>query len=205
MSGLEELIEKAKELKSKGLSTEEIADILNVQTDTVTWLLVKAKKGVRRAEPKDVHVDWSIIGRDPARVELMGIMLANLVDEAMADGTIEEPDMIAGVDADGGPLATIIARELEKPLAIIRWRYSAEGKKDEQHLSVVDSNFGDVYGKKILLVDDVITSGIMINEIANTSKKTNTRVVGAIVIANKTGADEIDGVPLRCVIKVTAI
>ncbi|MFX0068199.1 MAG: orotate phosphoribosyltransferase-like protein [Promethearchaeota archaeon] len=205
MSGLEELIEKAKDLKSKGLTTEEIADILNVQTDTATWLVVKAEKGVRRAEPKDVYVDWSTIGRDPGRVELMGIMLANLVDEAMADGTIEEPDMIAGVDADGGPLAAIIARELEKPLAIIRWRYSAEGKKDEQHLSVVDSNFGDVYGKKILLVDDVITSGIMINEISNASKKTNTRVVGAIVIANKTGTDEIDGVPLRCVIKVTAI
>jgi len=205
MSGLEELIEKAKELKSKGLTTEEIADILNVQTDTATWLIVKAEKGVRRTEPKDVYVDWSIIGRDPARVELMGIMLANLVDEAMADGSIEEPDMIAGVDADGGPLAIIIARELEKPLAIIRWRHSAEGKRDEQHLSVVDSNFGDVYGKKILLVDDVITSGIMINEIANTSKKTNTRVVGAIVIANKTGTDEIDGVPLRCVIKVTAL
>lgn len=40
----QELVRRAQELKSRGLSTYEIADELNVQPDTVVWLLLRGKE-----------------------------------------------------------------------------------------------------------------------------------------------------------------
>jgi orotate phosphoribosyltransferase len=44
---LEELAKSARELKEKGMSTYEIADELKVQADTVVWLLLHGKEGVK--------------------------------------------------------------------------------------------------------------------------------------------------------------
>ena len=45
MKRIEDLFERAKKLKEKGLTTGEIADELNVSRETALWLLTKAREG----------------------------------------------------------------------------------------------------------------------------------------------------------------
>jgi len=54
---LEELSKSARELKERGMSTYEIADELKVQADTVVWLLLHGKEGVKTKEAYDVYVN----------------------------------------------------------------------------------------------------------------------------------------------------
>ena len=44
LRSLDDLVNKAQELKTKGLTTHEISDQLKVQADTVVWLLLKGKE-----------------------------------------------------------------------------------------------------------------------------------------------------------------
>ncbi|HNX18040.1 MAG TPA: orotate phosphoribosyltransferase [Methanoregula sp.] len=62
-----------------------------------------------------------------------------------------EFDVVAGVAVGGVPLAVATALAAKKPFAIIRAEEKDHGKK-----SLI---IGDVKGKKILLVEDVTTSG----------------------------------------------
>jgi len=62
-----------------------------------------------------------------------------------------EFDVVAGVAVGGVPLATATALVAKKPFAIIRATEKKHGKKD-----VI---IGRVQGKRVLLVEDVTTSG----------------------------------------------
>ncbi|MHA1238590.1 MAG: orotate phosphoribosyltransferase-like protein [Candidatus Odinarchaeia archaeon] len=206
MKNIEELIKKAKELKDKGLSTDEISDVLNVQYDTAVWLLVKGEKMTSKptVQPRDVYVDWSPIGSSYVCLELIGEALANLIMEKIEENFFEEPDIIAGIDADGGPLAAIVSRELEKPMALIRARHYSNNKKGVEH-STVDANFASVKNKKVLLVDDVVTSGIRISQIAKSAEEYSMKIVGAAVIVDKKGDTLIDNIPIAYLIRIVPI
>jgi len=91
---MDELIEKTRELLNKGLTTEEIADRLNVQNDTATWLKIRAqseKIPKTTPEPKDFYADWSPIGSSFVRVEFAGMMLADLIFESLDKGVNQAP------------------------------------------------------------------------------------------------------------------
>src|SRR5881409_4452747 len=92
LRSLEELSKKAQELKEKGLSTYEIADELKVQADTVVWLLLHGKEGVKTKEAYDVYVNWNPIGSSVRRLTLVGRAMADMVREAVDQGSMEEPE-----------------------------------------------------------------------------------------------------------------
>ena len=187
-------------------TTEEISDVLNVQYDTALWLLVKGDSvtGKPLTQPRDVYVDWSPIGSSYACLELVGEALATLIIEKIEEGFFESPDVVAGIDADGGPLALIVSRSLEMPMALIRARHYSDEKKVENH-STVDANYASVKGKKVLLVDDVVTSGIRISQIAKSADEYSMKIVGAAVIVDKKGENYISGIPLAYLIRVVPI
>ena len=58
MSNLDELIQKARLLRSEGHSPGQIADELSLSMETVTWLLTQEKGA---ATPKDIHIDWTAV------------------------------------------------------------------------------------------------------------------------------------------------
>src|SRR5881397_3215931 len=92
---LEELSKSARELKERGMSTYEIADELKVQADTVVWLLLHGKEGVKTKEAYDVYVNWNPIGSSVRRLTLVGRAMADMVREAIEVGLMEEPEVVA--------------------------------------------------------------------------------------------------------------
>lgn len=207
MRNVEELIEKTRELMDKGLSTEEIASRLNVQNDTAAWLKIHAKKkGLTTVspEPMDVYADWSQIGASFLRIEYAGLLLADLAMDNIEKGVFADPDIVCGVDIDGGPLALIVARELGKPLALLRQQHVSEA--DKCHESVImEASFADIKNKKILLVDDVITTGARIKLISEYAKEHSSEIIGGVLLIDKKGVDSIGEVPIKSLIRVLPI
>src|SRR5437867_6768774 len=111
MRSLEELAKKALELKERGMSTYEIADELKVQADTVVWLLLHGKDGVKPKDAYDVYVNWNPIGSSVRRLTLVGRAMADMVREAVDQGSMDEPEVVAGIEAGGMALGLIVDRK----------------------------------------------------------------------------------------------
>lgn len=68
------LIEKATELKNKGLTTGEIADELNISKDTAQWLsmqMTNVSKTKQKQKPDDFAINWRTIGSSSARMQFI--------------------------------------------------------------------------------------------------------------------------------------
>src|SRR5207244_2953708 len=100
MKSLEELAKKALELKERGMSTYEIADELKVQADTVVWLLLHGKDGVKARVADDVDVNWRPVGSSVLGLTLAGRAMDDRVGEAVAQNCMEDSGVVGGV-ADG--------------------------------------------------------------------------------------------------------
>jgi orotate phosphoribosyltransferase len=202
LSSLKELISKAEELKSKGLSTYEIAEELRIQPDTVVWLLLKRKEKEERPAPYDVFVDWNPLGSGIKRLSLISKCLADLAQEAIIKGEFEEPDVVVGIEGEGLPLGLIVAEELNKPLAIIKPRNVSLSDKDKKLLSALSSSFSSVEKKKALLIDSVVTTGNDLRIAMRVLHEMAAKPVGIVVMVDKIGEDFLDGTPIKALIKL---
>ena len=118
----------------------------------------------------------------------------HIINEMIGD----EVETIVGISINGIAFAQAIGEQLDLELAVSR-SISEDG---EGHISEV---YASVEGKKVVIIDDVLSSG-------TTMKKTivNLEAAGAdvklcLVLANKTNADEIRGIPLRSLIRVVTV
>ncbi|UCD92677.1 MAG: orotate phosphoribosyltransferase-like protein [Methanobacteriota archaeon] len=197
MKTLEALIEKALELKEKGLSEKEIGDELHLSLNTVTWLLVKGLKG--GAPPPDVKIGWRSVGVYANRIGFVSATMADIVLEEM-EKTGEDFDSVCGIAINGIPYATFVSEELGKELVIYR-------PSEARHRGggAFSSNYAGVEGKKVVIVDDVLSSGDTIKgAIADITESRGSTLL-AVVMVNKTEHDEIDGVRLRAMVRARAI
>ena len=207
MRSLEELAKKARELKDKGLSTYEIADELKVQADTVVWLLVHKDAGERGAaapKPKDtfdVYVNWNSIGSSAHRLALIGEAMADNVREAVGSGVMEEPEVVAGIEGGAMTLCLIVAKTLGKPMAMVRPQRVGEKKV----AGAVNPSFSPVEGKKVLIVDTIVRLGETIRAAMETLEAVRAKAVGITVLANKSGRENIEGVPLRSLVELLPV
>src|SRR5216117_1962802 len=192
MRSLEELAKKALELKERGMSTYEIADELKVQADTVVWLLLLGKDGVKPKDAYDVYVNWNPIGSSVRRLTLVGRAMADMVREAVDQGSMEEPEVVAGIEAGGMALGLIVARSLGKPVASVRPQRLGEKKV----AGAVNPSFSAVEGKKVLIVDTILRMGETIRAAVETLQTVKSKPVGVTVLANKSGKDSIEGIPI---------
>jgi len=207
LRSLEELAKKARELKDKGLSTYEIADELKVQADTVVWLLVHKDAGERgAAAPKskdtfDVYVNWNSIGSSAHRLALIGEAMADNVREAIGSGVMEEPEVVAGIEGGAMTLCLIVAKTLGKPMAMVRPQRVGEKKI----AGAVNTSFSPVEGKKVLIVDTIVRLGETIRAAMETLEAVRAKAVGITVLANKSGRENIEGVPLRSLVELLPV
>lgn len=199
------LIQKAQELRQHGFTTGEIADELNVSMDTARWLTLQKATEEKIEAPVDFAINWNSLGGNSTRLRYVSGALS---DMALSQG---EADVIVGIAVSGIPFATMMADFLddvgdsETSLAIFhpnKHRKDTDKTDDE---GTISTNFGSVKDKKVIIVDDVITSGKTVREVIHTVKDYGGEPVCVTVLIDKAGLSEIEGVPIESLIKVSRL
>lgn len=213
MKNVDDLIESAAELAARGLSKGEIADELNVSRETASWLVERSGTATQQTEeptqrpddagsgPQDIHVDWSAIGRDSKR---MGAIAEAMADMLAKHG--EDVDLTIGIEKAGGPIATLVARELETDLGTYtpakhQWE---EGDIDELG-GTFSRNFAGIRNRECYIVDDTITSGTTMRETIEAIRAEGGKPLACIVLADKQGLEELEGVPVYSLLQVISV
>ena len=197
MKDVNAIAKKALEYKEKGLSEREIADELHLSPETVTWLLTRGIKGGE--PPKDVKIGWRSLGVYGNRIGFVAAAMADIALEEMEKRQIDA-DAVLGVAINGIPLAALISEELGKELIIYRPSQERHGKG-----GAFSSNYASPQGKKIVIVDDVVSTGDTVKATISDVHDHGGTVVLAVVLVNKTAHDELAGVPLRALIRARSI
>ncbi len=197
MKSIDAIAKKALDYKEKGLSEKEIADELHLSTETVTWLITRGVKGGQ--PPKDVKIGWRSLGVFGNRIGFVAAAMTDIILEELEKRSLDA-DAVVGIAINGIPLATVISEELGKELVIYRPSQERHGKG-----GAFSSNYANVEGKKVVLVDDVVSTGETLRQaLADVHSAGGTPVL-SVVLVNKTGHDDLDGTPLRALIRARAI
>ena len=197
MKDVNAIAKKALEYKEKGLSEREIADELHLSPETVTWLLTRGVKGGE--PPKDVKIGWRSVGVYGNRIGFMAAAMSDIALEEMEKRQIDA-DAILGIAINGIPLAALISEELGKELIIYRPSQERHGKG-----GAFSSNYASPQGKKVVLVDDVVSTGDTLKAAIGDVHDVGGTAVLAVVLVNKTALDDLAGVPLRALIRARSI
>lgn len=197
MSTLDELIQKARHLRSEGHSPGQIADELSLSMETVTWLLTQEKGS---STPKDVHIDWTAVSGESVLLEESAMMLLARLHLKQPEGPA--PDAFVGISISGIPLATLMAVSEGSRLGIYHPVKQAVG---DDPIGSMSGNFGINSGERCVVVDDVITSGTTLHEVVSYLKRHGAVPVACCVLFDKRGIREVDGIPVYSLFKVSRI
>jgi orotate phosphoribosyltransferase len=190
---IEELRAQAFGMRKEGLNSQQIADELSLSQDTISWLLAE---GSTEDRPTDVRIGWRSIGVRPERIAAVGTIMADVADEELG---IEDIDTIVGISINGITFAHEVARNLGAEFTIFRNVEGAEGQ------GVLSNKYGKVSGKKVVIVDDVLSSGVTMGKTIEAIRAVGGEVGLAVVLVNKTTRNEIEGVPLRGIIRAVPV
>lgn len=199
------LIQKAQELREHGFTTGEIADELNVSMDTARWLTLQKAEEEKVDAPVDFAINWNSIGGNSTRLSYVSGALS---DMALSHG---EADIVLGIAVSGIPFATVMAEFLEEmtgldtSLAIFHPNKHRKDQDNTDDEGTISTNFGIVEGKKVIIVDDVITSGKTVREVIHTVKDQGGEPTCVTVLIDKAGLSEIEGIPIESLIKVSRL
>ena len=195
---IEKMTAKANEFKEKGQSNREISHEMHLSQATVEWLLAKqASENFDEAPPPDVKVGWRTIGVSGTRIQAIAEIMTDVILEEQ-DNLGFELDMVAGVTNNGIPLAIIVSDLLGIDFGMIR--PSREGTQINYA-----SNYAGLKGKNIVLIDDVVSSGLTAEEVIEFVRKKEGVPVLTVVLINKKADDKIDNVPLRALIRARPV
>ena len=197
MKRLDDLVKKALEFKEKGLNEKEIGDELHLSVNTVTWLLTRGMKGGE--PPRDVKIGWRSVGVYGSRLGFVSAAMADIILEEM-EKSEGDFDSVAGIAINGIPYATIISEDLERELIVYR-----PSQERERGGGAFSSNYADPSGKKVVIVDDVVSSGDTIRCTIDDIQDAGGTTVLSVVFVNKTANDEVHGVPLRALVRARTI
>ncbi len=201
----EKLIAKAQELRQHGFTTGEIADELNVSMDTARWLILQKTPEEKAEAPVDFAINWKSIGGNSTRLNYVS---GALTDMALSHGDAES---VVGIAVSGVPFATVMADLIEDMTGIdtsmaifhpIKHRKVDDSSDDE---GAISTHFGSVEGKKVVIVDDVITSGKTMKEAIHTVKDLGGEPLCVTVLIDKAGLSEVEGVPVESLIKISRL
>jgi|TARA_B110000263_G_scaffold226854_1_gene218774 orotate phosphoribosyltransferase len=189
---VDELRSKVEEFRTSGLNTQQIADELSLSQTTVQWLSASDYKV--EDKPLDVKVGWRSIAVKGDRIEAVSYIFCDIIDEMVGD----EIDTIVGISINGIAFAQAISATLDLEMAVIRTISEDVGG----HLSEV---YASIEGKRIVIVDDVYSSGTTMKKTAADLSAAGADVKMCIVLVNKSWDDDIEGVPLRALIRAATV
>ena len=193
VSSIEELRAQAFGLRKEGLNSQQIADELSLSQDTISWLLAG---GESKDRPTDVRIGWRSIGVRPERIAAIGTIMADVADEELG---LDDIDTIVGISINGISFAHEFARCLGSEYTIYR---NVDG--DDGH-GVLSNKYGQVAGKKVVIIDDVLSTGTTMSRTIDSIRAAGGEVGLVIVLVNKSTRNEIKGVPLRGIIRAVPV
>ena len=189
---VDDLRATVEELRSKGLNTQQIADEMSLSQTTIKWL---SSGGVGSEDrPDDIRVGWRSIAVKAGRIEAISYVFCDILEEEIGD----DVDTIVGISINGIAFAQAIGGQLDLDLAVSR-SISEDGGG---HISEV---FADVEGKRCVVVDDVLSGGTTMTKTVNNLRAAGADVKLCMVLANKSHRNEIEGVPLRGLVRVVTV
>ncbi len=194
---IDELRRTVAKYKQQGLSTEQIADELSLSQSTILWLLTSTSSEGSEERPIDIRIGWRTIGARPTRIAALSSIFADVVLEEM-EWDVESVDTIVGISINGILFAHEIASQLNVDVAIHRDGQGEEGG----HLS---TKYGQVGGKRVVVVDDVLSTGKTMKNTISVLQGMGAEVLLALVLVNKTQLNEIEGIPLRGLIRTVTV
>ena len=190
---IEELKTLASNLMKEGLNTQQIADELSLSQDTITWLLSGTNEGER---PTDVRIGWRTLGVRPQRIAAVGSIMADVADEELG---YENVDTVVGISINGIAFAYEVSRVLESDMTVFRTTDEGEGS------GALSTKYGQVAGKRVVIIDDVLSSGKTMSKTIQSIRDAGGEVSLAIVLVNKTTRNEIDDGPLRGLVRAVPV
>ena len=191
-SSVDDLRTTVEEYRSKGLNTQQIADEMSLSQTTIKWL---SSGGVGSEDrPEDIRVGWRSIAVKSGRIEAISYVFCDIMEEEIGD----EVDTIVGISINGIAFAQAIGGQMDLDIAISR-SISDDG---EGHISEV---FADVEGKRCVVVDDVLSGGTTMSKTVSNLRAAGAEVKLCMVLANKSHRNDIEGVPLRGLVRVVTV
>ena len=190
---IEELRAQAYGMRKEGLNSQQIADELSLSQDTISWLLTE---GGSEDRPTDVRIGWRSIGVRPERIAAVGTIMADVADEEIG---LADLDTVVGIPINGITFALEVARNLSAEFTIFR---NVEGEDGQ---GVLSNKYGKVAGKKVVIIDDVLSSGVTMGKTIEAIRAVGGEVGLAVVLVNKTTRNEIKDVPLRGIIRAVPV
>jgi len=207
MKNVDDLIESAADLAEHGLTRGEIADELNVSRQTASWLVERNEGKTAPPDreptggPQDIHVDWSALGRDSARLSYAAAAMADLLSK---EG--EDVDLTIGIEKAGAPLATNVARDLDTDLGTYTPAKHQWNEGDIGNLGGSFSrNFATIRERDCYVVDDTITSGTTMQETIEAIRDQGGEPIACGVLVDKQGIEEIAGVPVFSLLQIIRV
>ena len=189
---VDELRSKVEEFRESGLNTQQIADELSLSHTTVQWL--SASDYEVDEKPLDVKVGWRSIAVKGERIEAVSYIFCDIIEEMVGD----EVDTIVGVSINGIAFAQAISSTLDLEMSVVR----SINEDVSGHLSEV---YASVEGKRVIIVDDVYSSGRTMKKTASDLSAAGADVKMCMVLVNKSWDDDVDGVPLRALIRAATV
>lgn len=189
---VDELRSKVDEFRESGLNTQQIADELSLSQTTVQWL--SASDYEVDEKPLDVKVGWRSIAVKGERIEAVSYIFCDIIEEMVGD----EVDTIVGVSINGIAFAQAISSTMDLEMSVVRSINEDVGG----HLSQV---YAGVEGKRVIIVDDVYSTGRTMSKTASDLSAAGAEVKMCMVLVNKSWDDDVDGVPLRALIRAATV
>ena len=196
MKGIDDIHNKALELKESGMSDKEIARELHLSENTIVWLLTK--KVESKPPEVDVKIGWKSLGVYGHRMSNLSSIFSDIILEE-AERRDFDVDTVVGVAINGIPLAAYISEELGLEFSVYR------PSQNTGSPGTLSSNFAMVDGKNIVVVDDFIGSGETMRKSIKDLKELGANLMLVLIIVNKTDMTDIDQVPLRSLIRARPI
>lgn len=144
------------------------------------------------------YIDLRIIPSYPKDFDEICSIYVELINNEIGD-----TDKIAGVPTAGIPFATLIAYKMNKPLIYVRKRVERGHGRGRLVEGVLNE------GERVILIDDVATTGGSLKLTINSVRNAGGQVVGAVVLIDREqGAKEAlreIGVKLHYLIKISQV
>ena len=144
-------------------------------------------------KPSDIRVGWRSVAVKAARVEAVSYVFCDIIEEEVG----EEVDTMVGISINGIPFAQAIAGQMDLELAVSR----SISESEAGHLSEVFV----MLVERVVVIDDVVSSGTTMRKTMQHLRESGAEVKLCLVLANKTEMNEIDGVPLRGLVRVVTV